>query len=128
MIDDSRLRSRTDPKVVKQVEVYRKYLIDSDQARSVEDAYREVCRVLLKIRGMAETIGKQIKLDQLISEATKEGSILTVDSEPRLVIFGGKEYQKKGNWDFHRNILEKIIPCLVFSNKPYRLCRPETGA
>ena len=83
--------------------------------------------MLLKIRGMAETIGKQIKLDQLISEATKEGSILTVDSEPRLVIFGGKEYQKKGNWDFHRNILEKIIPCLVFSNKPFRLYTAGNG-
>ncbi len=108
MIDDSRLRARSDPEVVDQVKIYREYLSDSGQARSVETAYREV-------------------LDQLILEAAGGGSNLKVDPEPRLVIFGGKENQKKGNWLFHEDRLWKSfsIPYLSFEHGPYTLCRPE---
>jgi hypothetical protein len=46
MIDDSRLRSRSVPKVVGQVNIYRNYLSDAARARSVAQAYRTVCYLL----------------------------------------------------------------------------------
>uniref|UniRef100_Q02AY1 Uncharacterized protein n=1 Tax=Solibacter usitatus (strain Ellin6076) TaxID=234267 RepID=Q02AY1_SOLUE len=126
MIDDDRLRSRSKPEVVDQVQLYRDYLANPDQALSVEAAYRNVCRLLSELRAMAATLSKELKLDPLILEAAEEGTQLKVDLEPRLVIFGGK-FLKKGEWPSHKGRLwtEFRIPHLVFEEEVYTLRRPE---
>jgi hypothetical protein len=129
MIDDGRLRSRSIPEVVNQVQIYRDYLTDPDQALNVEVAYRNVCRLLSELRAMAASVGRELSLDPLIFEAAQKETQLKVDPEPRLVIFGGK-YLKKGNWPFHRGRLwtEFRIPYLILEEEPYTLRRPEMEA
>lgn len=126
MIDDDRLRSRSKPEVVNQVQIYRDYLTDPDQALNVEASYRNVCRLLRELRAMGASLGKELKLDPLILEAAEEGTPLKVDLEPRLVIFGGK-YLKKGAWPDHEGKLWKLfqIPYLIFGDETYTLRRPE---
>jgi hypothetical protein len=126
MIDDPRLVSRSDPKVIKQVKIYREYLSDSGRARSVEIAYGRVCGLLQEIGAMAAAIGVELKLDQLILEAAREGANLEVDLEPRLVILGDKGHRKKGDFLIHRDKLWKSfgIPNIVFEEGPYALRQP----
>jgi hypothetical protein len=126
MIDNPGLRARLEPEIVKQVKLYRDYLDNSERALSVQKSYRNVCDVLLKIRAMAASTGKEVKLDGLIEAAAVEGANLMVDLEPLVVIFGGKENQKKGNWPFHEEKLWKShgIRNLVFEEGPYTLREP----
>jgi hypothetical protein len=127
-IDDSRLRSTSDPEVVEQIKLYRDYLNESAHVRStVENAYRTNCHLLVEIFRIAAPFGEERKLDNSVFEAARGGANLKVDPQPRLVIFGGKEHQKKGNWPYHENRLWKDfgIPYLVFEQEPYVLRRPE---
>jgi len=129
MIDDARLRSESSPEVMSQLKTYRDYLAVDDQARNVENAYQTVCQLLIEMHQMAAQFANRPALDPLVIAASKEGSGRKVDPTPRLVIFGGEQYQKKGNWEFHRQRLQaEDIPRLVLTNKPYRLSRPEVGS
>jgi hypothetical protein len=128
MIDDARLRSESMPEVTCQLKIYRNYLAVDDHARSVENAYQTVCQLLKDMHDMAAHFSDQPALDPLVIAASKESSLLKVDPTPRLVIFGGKQYQKKGNWDIHlKRLKAEEISCLVLSIEPYCLHRPEAG-
>jgi hypothetical protein len=71
--------------------------------------------VLKKIRSMVVSIGAQPKLDSLILEAAGDRLNLKVAPGPRLVMFGGKDYQRKGNWLVHEGRLSNPfhIPWLI---------------
>ena len=126
MIDDPRLRSESIPEVLCQLNVYHKYLADNDHATCVENAYKTLCRLLKEMHEMAAQFPGRPALDPLVIAAAMDGSKLTVDPTPRLVIFGGEQYTKKGNWEFHLQRLQAAgIPCLVLADEPYLLRRPE---
>jgi hypothetical protein len=126
LADDSRLRSRSQPEVLNQLRIYKSYLEDIVHAEGVKIAYRTVCQVLFELHAMVPGLPP---LSPLVTEAAKPESHLEVDPLPRLVIFGGKEYQKKANWDFHLSRLRTWeIPCLVLESGPYRLSRPQGTA
>jgi hypothetical protein len=113
MIDEPRLRSRSRAGVITQLKRYKDFLADDCRALSVEIGYQNACTLLNDIHGMAAQFPDQHALDPLVIAVARGTSVLKVDPMPRLVIFGGKEYQKKGNWDLHRNRLEaEKIPCL----------------
>jgi hypothetical protein len=125
MIDDPRLRSRSKAEVITQLEIYKTFLEDERRAGSVETGYQNTCKLLNDIHGMAAQFPGRCALDPLVMAAANGVSVLKVDPTPRLVIFGGK--RKKGNWDFHRNVLNvQKIPCLILGNEPFGLRRPET--
>jgi hypothetical protein len=126
MIDDARLRSESIPEVLRQLKTYREYLADNDHATCVENAYRALCQLLKEMHGMAAQFPDRPALDPIVIAASQDGSNLKVDPTPRLVIFGGEQYKKKGKWEFHQQRLQDAgIPCLVLANKPYLLRRPE---
>jgi hypothetical protein len=106
MIDDARLRSETMPEVMFQLKTYRAYLAVNDHARCVENAYQTLCHLLIDMHQMAAQFPDRPALDPLVIAASKEASGLKVDPMPRLVIFGGEQYRKKGNWEFHRQRLQ----------------------
>jgi hypothetical protein len=128
-IDDSRLRSRTTPEVIKQIGFYRSYLGVPQRARYVVDAYRTACSLLVEMSDMAAFLGKRPEIHPLIRRAAAKDANLRIDQEPRLVIFGGAAGSEKGNWDFHEAKLRNVIgsPLLVFyqNQGPYPLSCPE---
>jgi hypothetical protein len=129
MIDDSRLRSRTDPEVIDQLRKYQEFLKDEGRARRIQIAYQTTCQLLNEIHRMALRFTDQPALDPLVMAAADRTTVLKVDPVPRLVIFGGTPYQKKGKWELHQARLEsEKIPCLVFCDQPYRLRRAEVPA
>jgi hypothetical protein len=129
MIDDPRLRSRTIPEVMAQLKIYTTYLDDSHR-RSVEVAYRTVCRLLIALHTMTEKLwDRPSSLDPLVIAAAKDACALSVDRKPRLAIFGGELYKEKGNWDFHLDRLKaEEVHCRVFDVKPYSLRQAEAGS
>ena len=83
MIDDSRLRSRSIPEVVKQIEAYEEYV--GRDPRLFEDAYRETCRILGNFHDIASRLWESPQpLDPLISAAA-EGN-LQAEPQPHLLI------------------------------------------
>jgi hypothetical protein len=128
MIDDPRLRSKSKAKVITQLKGYRDFLeADARELKSVERAYQETCKLLVKFHGMAAQFPDRPALDPLVIAVANEATVLKVDCTPRLVIFGGK-YEKKSKWDDYRKLLEaERIPCLVFSDERYLLRRPDAA-
>jgi hypothetical protein len=102
-------------------------LADSDRAQGIEIAYRNVCGLLQDMRAMAASLGKDIKLDQLIIQAADKEANLRVDPNPRLVILHGNDARKIGSWAPHEYKLRETlrITCLVFQKEPYTFRRPE---
>lgn len=129
MIDDPRLRSRSDPEVIETLKKYGEYFKHQDRAEEVVKGYRSACQLLIRMRTMVSTFEDRTALHPLVFEAAKENSRLSVDPIPRLVIFGAEQYQTKGNSSFHLKQLrtrleEEKIPWVLLSNRPYTLSPP----
>lgn len=126
MINDSRLRSRSEPEVIDQLRIYKEFLEEKGQPQLVETAYRTTCELLIAFHEMAAQFSDQGPLDPLIVAAAQKDSVLKVDPAPRLVIFDAEPDKKNGNWEFHRKRLEaEKIHCRVVSDRPYRLLNLE---
>lgn len=125
-IGDGRLRSRSRPEVADQFDDYRRYVEDDRRRACVRSAYREVCRLLIKMQAMAAQLGNDAPLDPVIADVAEGKVDLEVDHEPRLLIFGGEGHRVAGGWDGHlaKLKLDHGIPCLVVESRPFRFCRP----
>ena len=112
MIGDGRLRSRVhNPRVFDQLHAYRLYLQDS--ARDIVEAYREGCRIICHLHGMASQLTTMSRLDPLILAAAEPRSILDVDIQPRLVVFDDGKTRSKDAWEEHLGVLRKRLPVAV---------------
>lgn len=112
-INDARLRSRTVPRVVKQIEAYERY-VRGDRPHFV-NAYGETCRVLCEFHRVASSLREAPRLDSLISAAA-DGQRLEVDVEPRLLIV--EDEAPKRNWDYHLRKLTDWIGDRVHLVRP----------
>lgn len=112
-INDSRLRSRTVPEVVQQIEAYGRY-VQSDRPR-FETTYRETCRVLCEFQRIASDLSETPSLDPLVS-AVAEGERVEVDAEPRLLII--EDECPKANWENHLRKLTSRLAGRVHLARP----------
>jgi len=107
-INDSRLRSRTEPKVLKQIKDYEAFLDYSDHSERVQAAYRETCKLLVQFKSMAERNGHPgVALDEAIFEAAAGKSQVIIERPLRLVILKDTENGGGGNWRQHESKLKE---------------------
>ena len=104
-INDARLRSRSVPKVVKQIETYGDY-VRSERPR-FEDAYRETCRILCEFHRIASDLWQAPRPLEPLILAIADGERVEVDAEPRLLII--EDEIPRANWENHRNELTKRL-------------------
>ena len=113
-INNPDLRSRSEPKVIRQIEAYEKYVCSVPQL--FENAYRENCRILCEFHRIASNIWETPRLlDPLIS-AVANGEHVEVDAEPRLLII--EDEAPKRNWERHRSELTRRLTDRVHLARP----------
>ncbi|MDW7711824.1 MAG: hypothetical protein SCH98_15265 [Deferrisomatales bacterium] len=90
------------PMVLQQIEKY-KELLSAKRSR-VEEAYRTVCSELARLEGAPEDL-------KGLAKQVESGVVqFSLDPEPRLVIFGFDEDQKRGAvWGRHRKKLMNVL-------------------
>lgn len=113
MIGDGRLRSKTTPKVFRQVEAYERFLADDRNRQRVIDAYRRTCKLLLDLNVVAQKIANTPPIDDLIVEAARDDSPLDVAPTPRLLIFDDGARRSEKAWRKHLGVLEERMPVTV---------------
>lgn len=100
LFGNSALRARdVKPKVLDQLDKYETWLTSENRTGEVVEAYREACRLLIKLRSMQDVL-----VDALIEEASMANSLLVVDPKPRLIIFGA---QTSKGWPPHESVLHR---------------------
>ena len=100
--------------------------------QNIKDSYREVCdalRDLARMRAKAAPSGAAgPALNSLIQRAA-DGENLNVDTEPRLIVFGFDDDQKKGpSWISHRQRLEEAKLIVYAVGKPDKKSAPAAFA
>lgn len=87
LIDDPRLRSRTEAKVLPQMAVYKRFL--SEASEDILKAYINACATLAAVHSAAKSLRPEIApLSALLHEVVADPSVLAIDFAPRLVVFG----------------------------------------
>lgn len=91
------------PKVVEQIDRYSTILRANSE--KVAESYGRVCRNLRSLHGMAGRHGERHALLERVA-----GMPLSIDAEPRLVVFGFDADQRKGAaWSPHRDRLLDLL-------------------
>ncbi len=91
------------PNVLDQLERYERWLSHEGRPKEVVDAYREACRLLIKLNDMRDPATKQPTHDFIVQVAA--GANLEADTKPRLIIFGYEPAQLTASWPIHDNAL-----------------------
>jgi len=129
-IDDDRLRSTRpeEAEVHGQLEKYIRYMDRNDYRTQVAAAYREHCKLLVALAAMVPG-DKPISLSPLIQTAALNGSNLSVEQMPRLVIFEGQTESKGEScfvkrvktWEIYHQSLNRWQPKLFTDGLRYTL-------
>lgn len=91
------------PNVVEQIDRYSKLLRDNSQ--KVVESYGRICANLLSLHGMEERHPERHAMLQRIA-----GKPLSIDPEPKLVVFGFDSDQRNGPaWKPHRKRLVDLL-------------------
>lgn len=106
---DSRLRSKTNPEVIRQLALYHAYLNRPVYRDAVAKAYSETCKLLETFHKMATELPGESELPplgDLVSRIASGGESPVVDPVPRLLIFPaelevGKFEQPVSTWSNH---------------------------
>ncbi len=80
---DARMVARGEPHIVRQLQLYRDFLVRSEQ--QVRGAYTQACQVLVRLSEQAAMMDNAATLARGVT-AVAEGAPLCVDPEPRLVV------------------------------------------
>lgn len=125
-VTDARLRSNAEePEVMKQLNAYTGYLGDEEHRRAVVEAYAATCSLLCDFAQWTSIKGKPVVLDRLVTAAAKNPSLLSVDPQPRLVIFGTEEQLCEPAWNRHQEKLANLrVPMITIKTDAYRLDAP----
>lgn len=133
---DGRLRSSTEvvkneiPKVLKQLNDYRKFLSEAEHVALVDRAYRCAASELLVLRHEADKLGQHYTLgDAILDAASPSAAPLKVDSEPRLVVQSinkDPKYAKQASldaWEHHAGRLrnEGVFMTVIEHGGPFLL-------
>jgi hypothetical protein len=117
MISDGRLRSRTTPKVFKQVEAYERFLADGHNRQRVIEAYRRTCKLLHGFNVVARKISDVPPIDDCIVEVARDVGRLDVAPTPRLLIFDDGAKRDNRAWQGHLLRLSERMPVTVIPRR-----------
>ncbi|RTR39977.1 hypothetical protein EKG38_04305 [Shewanella canadensis] len=99
---DKRCRTNSEePEVLEQLARYREFLTDRDHQGELHKAYIIACQVLVKITELA---GKSVA--PIIKDVATGHLPLTIDCEPRLLIYNNEE-DKQNSWSRHEKKLRE---------------------
>ena len=110
-----RRKGDANPEVIGQIKAYSRLL--RDRYCEIVDSYRRVCGNLLHLRGLHERHAERHKMLEGIADGSTP---LTVDIEPRLVVFGFDADQRDGKiWRAHRDkLMDRLRDRVFFSGSP----------
>ena len=108
LLSDARLVSKAEPEVIQQIQSYKDFLRVQDHCEHVQTAYREVCKLLMLFKGMAERCGHPgIALTDAIARVAKGASPLTIHPDLHLVILNDSANGERANWSTHEAKLKQ---------------------
>ena len=103
LFSNSSLRAKNfQPKVLEQLDRYEAWITSDNRITEIINAYRETCRLLIGLRKM-----QGVPVDELIVEASMDGSNLQVDPRPRLIVFGYDGSKCDLHWLPHQAVLRR---------------------
>ena len=104
------------PKAAAQIDRYSALL--RDNSTKIVESYHRVCRNFLSLSGMLKRHPKRHAILECVP-----GKPLSIDTEPRLVVFGFDAFQRDGHvWKRHRERLFDLL------GKERVLCRGKSKA
>ena len=117
-LKDLRQRAAEDPKVIHQMNGYAEIL--KTHKTRIAKCYTMACKNLLALRGVYERKECQT---ELLERVANNDAPLTVNVEPRLVVFGYDDDQARGKtWGPHLDKLKRILDDRVlFMGDPKRI-------
>jgi hypothetical protein len=112
------LRARSgSPAVVDQLRRYRLTL--NHHTPALIARYQAACRAIMRLDAMRRHVrpdagsGSPLPLDPMVQEIASGNAVLTIDSDPRLIVFGFDADQKKGQLQTILNALKEADPSLA---------------
>jgi hypothetical protein len=124
-IKNSGIKSKTVPKVLKQIEDYREYSNVPAHHRLIVSAYQCTCKLLCELHKMVPASEDCPPLDKQITAVGKGTVVPDVDPTPRLIIFDDKPVRAT-SWDHHEAKLRKNgVRLIVYDTPPYVLRQPD---
>ncbi|ABV38244.1 conserved hypothetical protein [Shewanella sediminis HAW-EB3] len=116
---DKRCRTNSEkPEVLEQLARYRDFLTDENRQEQLQKAYVTACQVLVKITELA---GKSIA--PIIKDVATGQLPLTIDSEPRLLLYYNSEGDVRNSWPRHEERLRKnrVVMQVMTDSTGYKL-------
>lgn len=117
------------PKVLAQLERYENWIVSADRVGQIIPAYRETCRLLIKFNEMryANTDRPVPPVHPFVAQAAEKGSILEVDPEPRLIVFGYRPDERGGSWRRHEEVFYREKVRLIMEPRPQDVRLPQVN-
>ncbi len=109
------------PKVRDQLDRYEEWINAPGREEEVINAYRRACSIYARLHAM-RTTGSVPPIHPLIQNAAAEGSRLTVERAPGLIVFGGT-HEQMAAW---RKDYEERLPGirLIMASSPHEIVLP----
>jgi hypothetical protein len=106
MSNNSELKKRgeKDPAVVEQVEKYKRYLEKKEHRKSIADAYRNTCSLLVNLHAMTKDIPGLSDVIKSVDSGACKLSEESIDTKVRIVI--GVKGDEGGRWNEH---MKKLV-------------------
>jgi hypothetical protein len=124
LFGNSELRAdNLQPRVLTQLQRYVDWINSPGRADEVVSAYRRVCQIHVQVHAMREP-GSVSSVHPLIQRAALDGSLLTVDRNPRLVIFDCPAEAKPASWKRHEEALHRAGTKLIMAPRPEDIVLP----
>ncbi len=115
---NSELRAQNfQPRVLKQLQRYVDWMNSPDRADEVVSAYRRACQIQVQIHAMRGP-GSASPLHPLVERAAHDSSSLSIDRNPRLVVFGYSTEAKGASWKPHEEALLSTGLKLIMAPTP----------
>jgi hypothetical protein len=114
------------PRVLMQLQRYVDWMDSPGRADEVISAYRRACAIHVQVHAMREP-GSANRVHPLIERAALEGSLLTVDRNPRLVIFDYPTGARDASWRRHEDALNHAGISLIMAPRPEEIVLPTSA-
>jgi len=114
------------PRVLTQLQRYVDWMNSPRRAEEVVCAYRRACAIHVQVQAMREP-GSANPIHPLIQRAALDGSLLTVDRNPRLVIFDYPPEARDASWRRHEEALYHAGIRLIMAPQPEGIVLPESA-
>lgn len=114
------------PRVLMQLQRYVDWMDSPGRAEEVVSAYRRACAIHVQVHAMREP-GSVKPIYPLIQQAAIDGSALTVDRHPRLVIFDYPPEARDASWRRHEETLHHAGVRLIMAPRSEDIVLPASA-